>query len=88
VTNYPVLPPDLPGPTAEERAILAAIAACPHRGDVLPLSRQPYLNGCRGCGELTECRAGKGKRSEGASTEDCVRCRAEALTSSGSDTVR
>jgi hypothetical protein len=52
--------------------VLAAVAACPSRGAVLPHRLQP--EGC-GCGELSACASGRGKRPEGASLEDCVRCR-------------
>lgn len=64
-----------PAPTpALHRAALAAVASCPHRGPSLPVALQPYSRGCK-CPELWECSAQKGARPEGASLEDCVRCR-------------
>lgn len=61
--------------TAEEyddmaRAVLAAVAACPHRGSVLPVGRQPEC----GCAELTECRAGKGRRAGEVTRAECMEC--------------
>jgi hypothetical protein len=59
----------------EDRRLLAAVLVCPHRGAVLPLSLQPYVaEGCRRCGELSLCAAGKGARPGKVSLEECVRC--------------
>lgn len=49
-----------------------AILACPDRGSVLPVSRQ--AEGC-GCGELSECRAGKGKRPGAVTLAECIACK-------------
>lgn len=58
------------------RRVLAAVAGCALRGNVLPHSRQPEC----GCAELTECRGGRGRAATGAVTrEECVRCRCEAM---------
>lgn len=65
-----------PRPTepAEIRRVLEAVRTCPDRGAVLPHPLQPEC----GCAELTECRAGRGRR--GAVTlEECVRCQCRAL---------
>jgi hypothetical protein len=56
-------------------AVLAAVARCPDRGDVLPVSLQPEC----GCAELTRCRAGLGAVPGSVTTADCVRCRCELL---------
>jgi hypothetical protein len=65
---------------ALHRLVLAAVRDCPDRGPVLPLSAQPYAEeGCQTCGELQECRAGRGARPGAVTTEECVRCRFEAL---------
>jgi hypothetical protein len=53
-------------------AVRDAVNACPHRGPVLPVSMQP--EGC-GCGELSECRAGKGKVAGRVSLRDCLACK-------------
>ena len=49
---------------------LARVAACGHRGPVLPVSQQPEC----GCAELSECRAGKGRVPGRVALSDCVRC--------------
>jgi hypothetical protein len=49
---------------------LARVAACAHRGPVLPVSQQPEC----GCAELSECRAGKGRVPGRVVLSDCVRC--------------
>jgi hypothetical protein len=63
---------------AKERksALLARVSACEYRGPVLPHSLQP--EGC-GCGELTECRAGKGKVPGRVTLRDCLACAAAAM---------
>ena len=59
-----------------DRALLAEVRDCPHRGPVLPLSQQPYAaEGCARCGELSACAAGKGNTPGRVTLEDCVRCR-------------
>jgi glycosyltransferase involved in cell wall biosynthesis len=50
---------------------LDKVVACPDRGPVLPHSLQP--EGCR-CGELSECRAGRGKISGRVTLKDCLAC--------------
>ena len=58
------------------RRVLAAVADCALRGNVLPHSRQPEC----GCAELTECRGGRGRDGAGGVTrEECVKCRCEAM---------
>lgn len=51
-------------------ALLAAVAACRHRGPTLPHSAQAEC----GCGELTECRAGRGKLAGRVTLRDCLAC--------------
>src|SRR6185437_4067951 len=55
------------------RAALALVNACPHRGGVLPVSQQPA--GCAGCGELSECRAGRGTHPGRVTLSDCLVCK-------------
>lgn len=50
--------------------ILAAVAVCPYRGPVLPVSQQPEC----GCAELTACRAGKGQRPGKVTLANCMEC--------------
>ena len=50
--------------------VLAAVAVCPHRGGVLPVSLQPEC----GCSELTECHAGKGAVTGVVALGDCLAC--------------
>jgi hypothetical protein len=60
------------------RAMLLAawpkVQACPHRGAVLPVSRQVDC-GCVGT-ELTECRAGRGKpkHPDAVAIDECAAC--------------
>jgi hypothetical protein len=61
-----------PDPQAE---LLAAVAACPHRGSELPASQQPQ--GCCSGGGLTECRLGRGKRPGAVTLAECLTCQAE-----------
>jgi hypothetical protein len=61
------------------RAILAAIVACPDRGEVLPHTQQPEC----GCAELTRCRAGKGATPGSVTTTDCVVCQLGTLQVGG-----
>jgi hypothetical protein len=56
-------------------ATLARVRECPHRGGVLPVSRQAEC----GCGELTECRAGKGRTPGAVTLDECLGC----VTASG-----
>ena len=56
--------------TDDTPARLARIAACPHRGSVLPHTQQPEC----GCRELTECRLGRGKHPGRVTTADCLAC--------------
>jgi hypothetical protein len=51
-----------------------AVLRCPHRGDVLPVSRQP--EGCGGCGERSECSDGRGPigRPGEVSISECLSC--------------
>lgn len=58
------------------RLLLDAVAACPDRGSVLPVSRQS--ESCAGA-ELTECRAGKGEPPGAVCLAACVTCRSKAL---------
>jgi hypothetical protein len=55
----------------ESGKILAAVGSCPVRGMVLPVSAQSEC----GCGELAECRAGKGNVPGRVSMDDCLVCR-------------
>jgi hypothetical protein len=50
---------------------LRSVMACPDRGPVLPVSLQPE---CGMCGELTECRAGKGQLPGRVTLDDCLHC--------------
>jgi hypothetical protein len=59
--------------------VLAAVASCPDRGEVLPHAQQPEC----GCAELTRCRAGKGSVAGRVTTTDCVVCRCQALGITG-----
>jgi hypothetical protein len=49
---------------------LAAVADCPYRGAILPVSNQPDC----GCSELTECRSGRGARPGLVTLQDCLAC--------------
>jgi|GEM_PF-5408047 len=49
------------------------VNACPDRGAILSVSLQP--EGCR-CGELSECRAGRGKEPGKVTLRDCLDCQA------------
>lgn len=51
--------------------LLAKVAACEHRGSVLGVSRQPEC-GCEM--ELTECRAGRGRRPGEVTVHECIQC--------------
>lgn len=51
-------------------ALLPLVAACPDRGSVLPHALQPSC----GCAELTECRAGRGKRRGRVTLAECLAC--------------
>ena len=51
-------------------ALLAAVSACRHRGRTLPHTAQA---GCS-CGELTECREGRGKAPGRVTLRDCLAC--------------
>jgi hypothetical protein len=51
-------------------AMLAAVSACRHRGRTLPHSIQAEC----GCGELTECRSGRGKVTGRVTLRDCLAC--------------
>jgi hypothetical protein len=51
-------------------ALLAAVAACRFRGKPLPHSAQAEC----GCGELIECRAGRGKVPGRVTLRDCLAC--------------
>lgn len=68
------------GPAASSLdALLAEVSGCRDRGPTLPHSAQA---GC-GCGELTECRAGRGRVPGRVTLSDClacVSCRASAAT--------
>lgn len=68
-------------PDDPTRPVLAAVAACPDRGSVLPAALQP--EGCSGCAELTECRAGRGATPGRVTLEECVACRFAALRAAG-----
>lgn len=50
--------------------ILSSVRVCKHRGALLPQSLQPEC----GCGELTECRAGRGARPGHVTLQDCIAC--------------
>ena len=54
--------------------VLAAVTGCPQRGGVLPVSDQAEC----GCSELTECRAGHGRRAGQVTLQDCRACRLDA----------
>ncbi len=54
---------------------LRLVAACPEQGGVLPHRLQ--AEGC-GCGELSACRAGKGRAPGRVSLADCLACVAAA----------
>ena len=63
-------------PAAEEarrKQLLPLVAACPHRGPVLPVSMQREC-GCGG--ELSACRAGKGPahRAGAVTLRECLAC--------------
>lgn len=63
------------GETPEDvRAALARVRECPDRGGVLPVPLQP--EGCGRCGELSECRAGKGSVPGRVTLRECLECRA------------
>jgi hypothetical protein len=53
-------------------AVRDAVNACAFRGSVLPISMQDDC-GCRG-GELSECRAGRGKVPGRVTLRDCLSC--------------
>jgi len=75
--GHPIAKAFGPTPPQVDRASLALVSACPHRGPVLPVSRQPEC----GCAELTECRAGKGKRPGAVTLAECLACvRADRLS--------
>lgn len=50
---------------------LRSVMDCPARGPVLPISLQPE---CGLCGELTECKAGKGQTPGRVTIDDCLYC--------------
>lgn len=50
---------------------LARVAACPDRGPVLPHSQQPEC-GCGG--ELSGCRAGRGRVAGRVTLRECLAC--------------
>ena len=50
--------------------LLAAVAACRHRGPTLPHSAQAEC----GCGELSGCCAGRGKVIGRVTLRDCLAC--------------
>jgi hypothetical protein len=56
----------------EQRRLLALVAACPDRGDVLPVSQQ--APGCKSC-ERTACRKGLGATPGAVSLAECLYCR-------------
>ena len=51
-------------------ALLAAVSACGHRGRTLPHTTQAEC----GCGELTECRADRGRSPGRVTLRDCLAC--------------
>jgi hypothetical protein len=51
-------------------ALLGAVSACRHRGKTLPHSVQSEC----GCGELTECFAGRGTVPGRVALRDCLAC--------------
>lgn len=67
--------PAAPDPDPPPNPDLAAVSACPHRGPTLPHTQQPEATGC-GCGsaELTECRAGRGRRPGAVTLAECLEC--------------
>ena len=60
----------------EIKRLLPLVAACPDRGSVLPVSIQAEC----GCGELSECRAGKGNYPGRVTLQDCIDCRRVATS--------
>lgn len=60
---------------AARNGLLARVAACPDRGSVLPVSLQAEC----GCGELSECRAGRGSVSGRVTLQNCMDCRASTV---------
>jgi hypothetical protein len=63
-------PSSRPPESRPDPRILIAVAECPHRGGVLPVSFQPEC----GCRELTECRLGKGAPRPGVTLAECIAC--------------
>jgi glycosyltransferase involved in cell wall biosynthesis len=73
IATRPVTPPV----TAIAPAVRDAVLACEHRGPVLPISLQP--EGCRRCGEVSECARGLGKIPGRVTLRDCLECKASEL---------
>jgi hypothetical protein len=61
-------------PTLDD--LLAAVATCRHRGEVLP----HHLQAECGCGELNHCRAGHGAIPGRVTLRDCLACVSARLT--------
>lgn len=70
----PGAPPSRP---SVDPAVRDRVVACPDRGPVLPISLQSEC-GCGGGPELTECRAGRGRRDRPGrvTLRECLACRA------------
>lgn len=65
-------------------ALLAAVSACKDRGRTLPHAAQAEC----GCGELTECRAGRGRIPGSVTLRDCLACVTTHAVSAASDAPR
>lgn len=61
---------------SEDAPLLAAVRACPYRGDILPHKHQPH-----GCphGELSSCAMGRGTRPYAVTLTDCLACVAPGI---------